>query len=297
MNANDILLWLSARQEGSWASYKAAIEEMDTPAEGADDEPDDRELAIHQRLRLNLERLAHVEFGRADFPNGWRVVPPTIAATSGRTIGILCGARTDESLAQIAQNAREIRITPQSECPDCIELLEADSIGRIAADNGFLVQDDATESLLAAIPPVDDWQLRRPCELPFGNGAPVSRFCPTKLGWESSEPSEARKVSFGLFRWDLPYERHYYLIHRRHAFRLPVQIGKYLVLRQIRRRVLAFDPTTEILRVPVICRPPMLVDRALTLRTGILPTIEQGALVYQNITKEVALTTAAILRQ
>lgn len=297
MNSNDMLLWFSARQEGSWVGYKAALEEMATPTDDNDDETDERELAIYQRLRLNLERLAHVEFGRADFPNGWRVVPPTIATVSGKTKGILCGARTDELLARIEQNADRVRITTQSECPDCIELLGPDSIERIAAGSGLLVQNNATESILAAIPPIDDWQLRRPCELPFGDDAPVSRFCATKLGWDLTKPGEARKATYGLFRWQLPYERHYYLMHRKEAFRLPVQIGKYFVLRRMHRHVLTFDPNTEILRVPVICRPPMLVDRALTLRTGILPKIEQGALVYQNITKEIALTTAAILRQ
>src|ERR1035441_7201738 len=101
MDANDVLLWLSARQEGSWAGYRAAIEEMATSVDEDDDETDDRGLAIYQRLRLNLERLAHVEFGRADFSNRWRIVPPTIAATSGRTIGILCGARTEIGRAHV----------------------------------------------------------------------------------------------------------------------------------------------------------------------------------------------------
>jgi hypothetical protein len=296
MNANEILLWMSAKQMGSWASYKDALEEITEPDEENGGELSDSELSLYQRLRLNLERLAHVEFRGQDFPNGWRVVPPTIAIKSGERVGILCGARTDPLISCI-RNAAGVRVTPQSECPDRIEILPGCPFDRIAADNGMLIQHDATETLLAAHPPVDEWQLRSPRELPFGNDAPVSSFCPSTLDWTASSPDEARKTPFGLFRWQVMYDRHYYLKRRTKTYRLPVQVGKYLVLSHARRRVLAYEPTTQMLTMPVVCRPPMLIDRALTLRTGLIPEVRQGILTYQNITNAIAMTTAAILRQ
>jgi hypothetical protein len=112
-----------------------------------------------------------------------------------------------------------------------------------------------------------------------------------------SSPDEARKAFFGMFRWKLPYEVHYYLKSRRQAYRVPVQVGKYLALRHDRRRVITVDQSRRTLTVPITCRPPMIVDRALTLRTGLIPGIEQGKLVYHNISATIGRTTAALLRQ
>jgi len=195
------------------------------------------------------------------------------------------------------QNFAEVLVTPQTECPDRIELEVPENLDPIASEIGLLVQRGATEALLAAVPPIDDWQLRSDRELPFGNDAPVSRFCVDNLEWAHSSPAQARNSSFGLFRWQLPYERHYYLRHRGHTYLVPVQVGKYLVLRHERRNVLTFDEVKQSLVVPVTCRPPMLVDRALTLRAGLLPDIQQGALIYGNVSRSIAAMTAAILRQ
>ena len=297
MNANDILLWMSAKRSGSWAGYKDTLEEMAAVSEDGDDDTIDFKLPVYQRVRFNLERLAHVEFHRPDCPNGWCVVPPTIAIASDAAIGLLCGARTDQLLADLKQQVPEIRLTSQTECPDRIELFGVADLERFGIDCGFLIQHDATESLLGALPPVDEWQLRTSRELPFGNDASVSRFCASKLEWEPSSPDEAREASFGLFRWPVLYEQHYYLKQHRQAYQLPVQIGKYLILRHERQSVLTFDPSAQTLTVPVACRPPMLIDRALTLRTGLIPEVRQGSLIYQNITRSIAMTTVALLRQ
>ncbi len=88
-----------------------------------------------------------------------------------------------------------------------------------------------------AIPPVDEWQLERPVEPPFGDDASVSRFCASTLSGSPVHLDEACKASFGLFRWPVLYERHYYLKQARRAYRLPAQVGKYLILRRERRRV------------------------------------------------------------
>jgi hypothetical protein len=270
---------------------------MSTHEEENEDDSIDSELPFYQRLRFNLERLAHAEFNRNGFLNGWRIVPPTLAITSGSPVGILCGARTEQLVARIQEEVRDIRFTPQAECPDCIEVLADGDFERIFAGNGMLIQRHVTESLLAAAPRLDDRQMRNLCELPFGNESPVHRFSTSTLAWISSSPDEARKAFFGLFRWKLPYEVHYYLKSRRQAYRVPVQVGKYLALRHDRREVITFDQPGQILTVPVACRPPMLIDRALTLRTGLLPDVEQGKLVYRNISAPIARTAAALLRQ
>jgi hypothetical protein len=62
--------------------------------------------------------------------------------------------------------------------------------------------------LLAAIPPVDDPQLRTATELPFGSDWDVSRFSATTLGWTATMAEEARRSSFGLFRFNVRFQPH-----------------------------------------------------------------------------------------
>src|SRR5260370_19394220 len=77
MTPNELLLWLSARREGSWQQFRGAVQSLDLASNN--DETDEASLPLHQRVRFSLERLAHVEFDAAECENGWRVVPPSLA--------------------------------------------------------------------------------------------------------------------------------------------------------------------------------------------------------------------------
>ncbi|MFY9584173.1 MAG: hypothetical protein WAR21_06765 [Candidatus Acidiferrales bacterium] len=309
MNVNDFLLWLSAKGSGTWSRYRGTIDEMVATDEpnGEGDDIDDvsgiEDLPVHHRIRLNLERLGHVEFFRREFPNGWRVVPPTLSCRTyhNAAVGILCGARTDQLLARIKDATADLRInvTSQLECPDRIEIIasEQQQLKQLTHDCGLYFQPEAARMLLAAIPPVDDWQLRAPAEFPFGDDWEVTRFSAQRLEWIATTPSGARSASFGLFRFQMGYQPQYYLQFRGRAYKISVQVGKYIVLRKARRRVISHDTVHQIFAVPVSCRPPLLVDRALTLCEGLIPGIESARLIYQNVSKPIAQTTAALLRQ
>jgi len=109
MTVNELLLWLSARKEGSWPQFRAAVEELDLTAPSGPT-GEDRALGLHQQIRFNLERHAHVEFNTRECENGWRVVPPILALSedSGKSIGVLCGARTSKLLHELNRVATEI---------------------------------------------------------------------------------------------------------------------------------------------------------------------------------------------
>ena len=83
MTPNELLLWLSARKEGSWPQFRGAVETLDL-ANTDDEEEKDTSLPLHQRVRFNLERLGHVEFDAAACEDGWRVVPPSLALSPTR---------------------------------------------------------------------------------------------------------------------------------------------------------------------------------------------------------------------
>lgn len=310
MNANDILIWLSAKGTGSWSRFRAAVDELYLSDDFNSDDEDLNEnapvgggLQVHHRLRLNLERLGHAEFFRKGFQKGWCVVPSTLISLSNKSeaIGTLCGARTDKLLARIENIASALRITVtgQLECPDRIQIIAQyqSQLQQLAESVGLNFQPDAVRMLLAAVTPVDDPQLRTQTEMPFGSDWKVDHFSKSKLRWTSSSPSEASSAYFGLFRFYVRFQHHYYLRMRAKAYKVPVQVGKYIVIRKRRPRVIFYDEDKQTLSMPVTCRPPVLIDRALTLCTGLIPDVENGRLKFHNINKTIALTTLALLRQ
>ena len=88
MNLDLLLLWLSAKGQGSWSQFRGAVEELcieqeyDTP-ETTDDLDragvNGSDLPLYQWTRFALQRLGHVEFFSTGTDHDWRVCP-----TSGR---------------------------------------------------------------------------------------------------------------------------------------------------------------------------------------------------------------------
>ena len=309
MNPNDLLLWLSAKKSGTWSRYRAAVDELQIFEEKSNDDedlgedvPDNTSLAIHHRLRLNLERLGHAEFFRKDSKSGWCVVPPILVCSASKVgaTGILCGARTDHILAQLqALTNIRVSLTNQIECPDRIEVVAEtrEQLEQLAASIGLYYQANATKMLLASIPPVDNWQYRTPAEFPFGEDWQVHRFSAETLKWVSAIAEEARAASFGLYRFRIAHQLQYYIQLHGGVYKIPVQVGKYLVLRKKRQRVVVYDVDNHTFSVPVSYRLPLLVDRALTLCSGLVPRIENGRLLYTNVSSSIAMTAASLLRQ
>ena len=74
MTPNELLLWLSARKQGSWPQFRGAVERLDL-ANPADESEQDTSLPVHQRVRFNLERLGAIarrynvnQYGITDSP-------------------------------------------------------------------------------------------------------------------------------------------------------------------------------------------------------------------------------------
>lgn len=309
MNPNDLLLWMSAKKSGTWSRYRAAVDELQLSEEPSNYDEDISEgvsgsnsFPIHHRLRLNFGRLGHVEFFRKDFKNGWCVVPPILVCSANKSdaTGILCGARTDHILAQL-QGVVNIRVsvTNQIECPDRIEIVaeEKGQLEQLAVSAGLYIQADAPRVLLASAPPVDDWQYRTPAEFPFGEDWEVHRFSAETLKWSLATAEEARAASFGLYRFRIAHQLQYYIQLRGRVYKIPVQVGKYLVLRKKRQHVVVYDADNHTFSVPVSYRPPLLVDRALTLCSGLIPYVENGHLIYPNVSSSIAMTATSLLRQ
>ena len=310
MNPNELLLWFSATGSGTWSRCRTALDELaiaETLAnriESTDENsPAASRLSRHVRIRLNLERLGHAEFFRRDFPTGWRVVPPTLVSMpEGNGVrGVLCGARTDQFLTDLHKFAGEAKvfITPQDECPDRIVLKHSSlqGLAGVASKGRLIFQKAGIDRLLTVIPPVDNHQLRVPTELPFGHDWQVNRFSTRSLTWIESSIDEARGRKFGLFRIHIRYRPEYFLRLDGSSYKLAVQVGKYIVLKRARRRVLGYNHERGILSMPVSCRPPLLLDRALTLSSGLIPEVVQGRLEYSSVGPRHSRAAKRLLRQ
>lgn len=315
MSANSLLLWMSARRQGSWAQFRAAVEELhlgtDVEVDGENDDAlEPFALPLYQTLRFNFQRVGHAEFfAGAGVDGDWRVTPPAVAVTQHACgwLGVVAGARsltlTERLRAAAAGQAANLQTLALPAYPDQI-LITASTHGTLAAvarRAGLLLQDGAPAALLASLPPVDDPCVRYQTQLPFGSEWKIDRFFPEDLVWRSATLDGARAASGGLFRFSLRHQRHVLFCMRGTASRIPGQVGKYLVLRRRRLQVLRYDSHNRMLSVPASCRPPFLIERALILCSGSPPSYEGGprggALRYAEISKDIARIAAALLRQ
>lgn len=299
---------MSARREGSWQQFRAAVEELhigvgDVTGAEADDAPDQFALPLYQTLRLNLQRLGHAEFFAGADGAEWRVTPPSLAVTPSARgwLGVLAGARSPKILERVHAVGRSAKLQTFSfpACPDQFLFAadELDALVAVAEHAGLILQRDAPAALLTCLPSIDDPAVRYQVPLPFGAEWRVDRFSSDDLRWRSAAREYAARTSYGLFRFSLRHQRYMLFCARGTAFRIPGQVGKYLVLRRHRRQVLRYDTQKRMLSVPASCRPPFLIERALVLCSGSPPSYGGGILQYTEIAENIAATAAALLRQ
>ncbi len=310
MKANELLLWLSARGEGSWRAFRAAVEELhlaeDLEVDGGQEfEHDD--FPLHQQLRLNMERLGHVEFFARDCEEGWRVVPPTLAITRGPNswIGVLCGARSDRLLEHFVRMTShlQVKVIPQADAPDVYRVFANDKeeLSKVCEQSGLLFQSDAPLAILSYLPPTDPLSRNGPTvEFPQGADWVIHEFLPDKLGWRKVSRADANSARTGFFRFMIYFQRpRHFLRQRGRIFELPRAVGIYALLRRRRLNVLRYDGDARSLILPAACRPPRLLERALVLCSGLPPTFDarDWRLTYAQVPEDIARLAAQLLRQ
>jgi hypothetical protein len=272
----------------------------------SDDASDQDGLPLYQALRLNLQRLGHAEFVGGARGLEWRVTPPSLALAQqpDRWLALVVGARSLRLLDRLSIAAGpQLETLSHDACPSLLRIRADDvrQLTEMGREAGFIVQNDAPRALLGCLPTIDDPAIRRQAELPLGTDWKVDRFDPLTLSWQQSERAEAVIARRGLFRFCLAYQRYILLCDRGAHFQIPAQVGKFLVARR-RPRLLQYSSTNRVLSLPAIFRPPFLVERALILSSGSLPTYQPGSqgggvLRYTDVPPEVAALAASILRQ
>ena len=311
MKLDHLLLWLSAKGNGSWSQFRGAVEarladqtseSRDSDEEKAGSGSDHSELPVHQRTCLELQRLGHVEFSWNEQGQGsWRVVPPTIALLPNRQDkGILCGARSPELSARLDDH-EDIKVerTERAWMPLRITIQgRPAAMSHAATQTGCLIQEAAANAILAAVPTVREQAAWRRTEIPETSGWTVHRFSSTKFRWMDASPSDAMATRDGFFRFVMKHQRFHYLRRNGRSYKVPVQVGKYAVRRR-KRGVLAHDSASGVFSVPPVFRPPLLIERALVLCSGFLPRFDSTSrrVTYAGVPTDVARLVAQLLRQ
>ena len=158
MRANELLLWLSARREGSWSQFRAAVEELHSVENNCnvngESRTDDGDFPLHQQFRLNLEGAAHAEFFERDSKYRWRIAPPVLAAhpTSDGLRAVLCGARSPALLERVLDVGQECgyETVMHGSVPDVIRLCarNINLLSDVASRTGVYFQAYAPRAIL-----------------------------------------------------------------------------------------------------------------------------------------------------
>jgi hypothetical protein len=311
VRANELILWLSARVQGSWEQFKSAVEALHLPEEetsgAGPSEEDSRQagLPLHLELRLMLERLGHAEFFCKGCEGGWRITPPVWAASGPKepASAVLCGARTLSLLQRLRSanlGAVALLVDEPTTAPTIYHLTAPshDALQAAAATTRIRVQVDAPRAILCALSPVCG-AFEEIAELPLGRDWVVEKFDTQTLRWKSSSREDGRIARDGVFRFRLPYQRRHFLRRRGRSYEMEGAAAKYALLRRHRRNVFHYSSTSKECKVPASCRPPTLVERALILCSGRLPVFESSdaTLTYGSISGETARLAARLLDQ
>jgi hypothetical protein len=290
---NELLLWMSARRFGSQQSLRARIAEF---------EPRGLRVAgEHRRVEWNLSKLGHAEFGAAADQAGWRIAPPVLAAGDygAPCSAVLCGARTPRMLELLAAQAAPVAVAmhTQPSSPDRVAVCTPGprALADLAAKIGLHLQWNAPLAILMAVTPPKLVGLDK-VMMPLGAWT-VSRFSKSKLDWDDSSVREASSAAAGLFRFRADRQRTAYVLVENHVpYACDPANGKFRILRR-RNRAISYDHRSMELTIRVTCRPPELVERALVLCSGELPSIRDGHIIYSNVARAVAAGAAHLLGQ
>ena len=182
---------------------------------------------------------------------------------------------------------------------DDVEDTDSSRIERIAQGLSILTQPTAPEALLVNLPPVESLIHWPRSDMPFGEGWSKEKFCVKTFSWMGVTDSRGIGEEPELLRFTRYGRPSYYIRMGASAILVPGQLGKFFILMAIRRRVICYDRQTAELSVRPICRPPLFVERALSLCSGFPARFdpEKKLLVYRDVPDHIAQLAARVLRQ
>ncbi len=283
---NKLLLWLSARGNGTWQDFISACQQLRL------DEP----RRILRRLRL----LGHIETS----PDGqkWSVAPTAIVDIAHGQ-GILCGARTSALIKHLrVVTSTEIANQPSAAAPERIAInsTDANSLIHVLHEQDHSVENagEASCKLSAALPKLNQWKaslyslqgiLSTQYNLRWFDGR---HFIPREFdefsGFYQLFPLDESQLQPGVAQL-LPRYSLYFDKETQGWLQGDWYGLRYLALQANGVSCTAhYDLASRRLAIPVNHRWPEIYERALVLASGWLPTQSLGWLIYENVDRALA---------
>lgn len=293
----DILLeYLSFIKAGSLSQLKNYINNLDYNDELQQYKEELREIDYafnpHAIIFNMLSRLGHVEFdyNKAKFA----VCPATLVINHHSKWGILSGCRT----RHFEKDAEKfVKLIKNKNAPTCIQVefknLENFKIKfpHIRISNNF------SNNLLQIVPTVNDYETKlQEVENPLINKNFVSFYNAKKYTFDALKDQILKSGLYEINYND--YNKVYYLFNDNKWYKIDKNYGKFLIHKyENDKNILVYDNKQQILYLNKYTRFPELIDRALTMCSGINPSLVDKGYEYVNIDITTAKLVAKILGQ
>jgi hypothetical protein len=283
-----LLYWLTHVREGSWPSFRRALQAV---------EAGDEQLINVGKMRSQLSELAHVEFFICG-TNRWQTFAPLLGGLCGSSgVAALCGGRTPRLVEILARSCdREgclINVAETPDSPDQIQVAGSpEALPRVARDAGIPYVPNLAAALSIGLEPI---QVSIRAAVP-GAGP---------INWS------VRSFDLRTLRWvdgllpDTAYEyqsrhggRRYYVRAGKHELReLDRRTAVYAAGHFNQLALLSYSEETRRLMVPWGVPLPEAMARVAAACSGSAATVHEGRLVYDGVPAVIASVLMAATGQ
>lgn len=280
MNCDLLLAWMTHLGEGSWMSYRKAVEEI---ASG-DRDP----LEVSRTLRIGLSDLGFTDFF-VDGTQRWRMLPPVLGGLAARDdAAAFYGSRTP-ALVEALRNAAEAHggRLEEKTCQDCPTFFrvvgERRVIASISSRIGVAFEPDNESRIAAGVPPIP-WVLETATREPAPLNWKARSFDFSERSWvDGLLPNSACEFT------PIHGPSKYYIRGKSgKLLRMPKRESVYTAAMLKGVRLIDYEPDAMKLSAPLFAPMPELYARAACLCACRPAQIVNGRFVYLDVTPEVA---------
>ncbi len=277
----DILLeYLSYLKAGTLSQFNKYIDNLDYN--------DEIEIFEYSIIRRIFSRLSHIEF---DYTNRiFSVCPPTILIN--KNIGILSGYRTKGLLSNI-KDKYKIEIIDNYNAPKLIKV-EINDIEKFQNEfPNIRISKDFSQSVLDIIPNITQIEKNLPpTEYPLMITQPNINFYNTKSC--RFEQIKFNSPLNGLYRALFPGNNEYYFFKDNNWYEISKDYGIFMAHKYAQtKNLIQYDNNS--FKILLYIQFPELIDRALTMLSGMNPHIKNNYTIYENIDYKIAEKVTKLL--
>lgn len=277
----DILLeYLSYLKTGTLQQFNKYVDNLDYNNE--------IEIFEYSTIRRMFSRLSHIEF---DYTNRtFSVCKPTILISNN--IGILSGYRTKDFLMEIA-NKYKINDMANQNAPKLIKV-EINDIDKFQSEfPDIRVSKDFSQKVLNIIPNIEQIENEMsPVEYPLIISQPNINVYNTK-NYRFEQIKFSTPLN-GLYRALFPGNNEYYFFKNNNWYKISKDYGIFIAHKYAQsENLIQYD--NNCFKILLYVQLPELIDRALTMLSGMNPHVKNNYYIYENIDYKTAEKVTRLL--